>query len=166
MSLFRALLFVVLFSFVSTGGYAMIATMTLDELTVRAEIIAYAEVAGIQEMIDPDTKQAAVKTDLRLTNVLKGPLKSGDHVMLRREKGMEDEPQFSEKGTYLLFLKKNAAGDYETVNLVQGAWPVDNNGMYAGLGLGTTPDQLKRSIEATKDKVPPTDDNVAPEPEF
>ncbi|HNV70006.1 MAG TPA: hypothetical protein PKO06_09925 [Candidatus Ozemobacteraceae bacterium] len=144
----------------------MIATMTLDELTIRAEVIAYASVKTTEDAGESEPGMKLMKTHLQITNVLKGAVKVGDIVEITTVKGMEDEPEFLPKGNYLLLLKKNAAGEYQTVNLIQGAWPVDNNGMFAGLGLGTTPDQLKKSIAATKDKMPPADDDAAPEPEF
>lgn len=165
MSMLRWFVVCLLVFAVPTGGFAMIATYTLDELTIRSEIIAYGMLKEAKDAGKEEDGLKKLENIIEIADVLKGENLKGKTVAIPTITGLEDQPEFAPRVKYLLFLKKIGEGSYETVNFLQGAWPVDPSGMFSGLGLGVTPDQLKRSIEATRGKAPPADE-VAPEPEF
>ena len=149
------ILSLVLISFLVTGGYAMIQTITLEELTTEAEIIGIATLKISNKM--PIDKDGVVKiqSTIVFSEVLKGEVKSGDEVVIETSEGFEDMPLLEPRNRFIVFLNKAPNGNvYLTTNLIQGYWPLDKDGKPLGMGLGTTKAQLEEAIKKTKDQKP------------
>jgi len=137
----------------TVGGYAMIQTLSLEDLTASAEVIAVATLVK-SDQLGEEQGFKKLANILEIGEVLKGSLKKGDKVTIQTLAGFEDEPVFDPRTRYMLFLQKNAAGAWTTVNLVQGAWPMEPNGNFLGMGTGTKRDALEKAIKATMGKQP------------
>lgn len=149
-------LFVLLFAMVigiTAGGFAMIETLSLEDMTASAEAIAVATLVK-SDATDGEQGVKKLANTLEIGEVLKGGLKAGEKIVIRTIDGFEDEPVFDPRTRYMLFLQKSPDGGYSTVNLVQGAWPMDQNGAFLGMGMGTKRDALEKAIKATMDKKP------------
>jgi len=149
------LLSLVLIAFVVTGGFAMIQTISLEELTAEAEIIGIATLKISNKM--PKDKDGFVKiqSTVVLSEVLKGEAKTGDEVIIETIEGIEDMPLLEPRNRFIVFLNKAPNGNvYLTTNLIQGYWPLDKDGKPLGMGLGTTKAQLEEAIKKTKDQKP------------
>lgn len=138
---------------ITVGGYAMIETLSLEDLTASAEVIAVATLVK-SDQLGEDKGFKKLANTLEIGEVLKGALKKGEKVTIQTLAGFEDEPMFDPRTRYMLFLHKNDSGAYTTVNLVQGAWPIDPNGKFLGMGTGTQRDALDKAIKDTMGKKP------------
>jgi hypothetical protein len=160
-----AMLFVVS---LTLGGYAMILTLSLEELTASSRIIAVvthqsSEPAGT----DPDLEVPLHKNTLVIGQVLKGDVKPGDKIVVETTSDIEDSVVFDPNGTGLAFLvlKKGSSDVYVCNNLVQGFWPMTTEGQMLGMGTGTTLAQVEEAVKKTGAVEIPRSDEV-PEPEF
>ncbi len=148
---------------ITFGGHAMIITLPLEELTAQADLVAVVKVASTATAAQcaPGSK---VATTLTIDETLKGEKKGDGSIVIETIAGFEDSPVFDTTRKYLVFLKKTATGQYESVNFVQGVWPVADNGAFEGMGTFTTRDQLLAALAASKDgrAVPPAASSPAP----
>lgn len=149
----------------TAGGYAMIQTISLEELTTEAEIIAVATLKMSSKL--PKDKDGWVKIEntIVFSEVLKGSVKTGDEVVVETLEGMEDQAKFEPKARFIVFLNKVAGQNrYGTTNLIQGCWTLDADGKPLGMGTGTTRKQLEEVIQKTKGQKPKPQE--APQPAF
>ena len=137
----------------TVGGYAMIETLSLEDLTASAEVVAVATLVKADQAGE-EKGFKKVSNTLEIGEVLKGGLAKGEKITIRTLAGFEDEPVFEPRIRYLLFLQKNADGAYATVNLVQGAWPISPDGKFLGMGTGTGREALEKAIKATLGRKP------------
>jgi hypothetical protein len=134
--------------FLSYGGYAMIMTLPLEELAGEAEIIAVGTLKITTKLPKDKDGWVKIQNTVTLSEVLKGSAKAGDEVVVETLEGMEDMPVFEPRNRFILFLNKSPNGPgYVTTNLIQGYWPMDTDGKFAGMGLGVTMEQLKKAME-------------------
>ena len=131
---------------ITLGGQAMIQTLSLSELAANSDIVAFASVIAIKNTGKTPQGVDVVANLVRLEEPLKGSLAAGEKVKIKTFAGVEDNVDFKEGQRYLLFLKKHE--DYYLVtNQVQGSWPVENDGRFAGMGTGKTLEDVKSAIE-------------------
>lgn len=134
---------------------AMIRTLSLSDLVKQSELIVLAKVEKVGEIDQSAKGLSTVKNVLLTEKVLKGTWDQREPLVVMTLQGaagggvgsIEDQVEFPPKGfRVVVFLKKNTTGGWETVNLVQGIWPMkDQKPM--GMGLGTTLEQLEKAIK-------------------
>ena len=148
----------------SGGGFAMIATLSLDELVVEAEAIAVGSLKMTNKLKKDDKGFVKIENTIVLSQTLKGSLKAGEEIIVESLEGVEDQPKFEPRVNFVLFLNKIPDSErFQTTNLIQGCWPLDNDNKPQGMGLGTTLDQLKETIKKTKDQKPKPPESNAPQ---
>ncbi|NLI77642.1 MAG: hypothetical protein GX442_14540 [Candidatus Riflebacteria bacterium] len=141
------------------ASFAMIKTWSVPDLVRKAEYIVIAKVAQQTEIaLDPKTQISTVKNVLIPEKVLKGGWATNEPIVLMTRKcgepgqpgWLEDQPDVPPKGfRVIVFLQKGDDGSLQTVNLVQGLWPLDKN-KPLGMGFGTTMAQLEGLIKEQK----------------
>lgn len=161
----RTLMLLALILSFSTGGFAMIDTLPLEEVVIQSEVIAIATLKTAEKM--PKDKEGLVKihNTVTLSLIMKGEAKTGEDLVIDTIEGIEDEPVFEARKRYVLFLQKIPNGTtWRTTNLVQGFWTLGDDEKYLGMGLGTTKAQLEQAIQKTKGQKPKP--FVPPQPAF
>lgn len=142
--------------------HAMIQTLPLAELIAGSDLIVIASLKSSQEKGKTAEGFTQIENLMTIATVLKGDLKPGAEVSVATVGGFEDGVTFPPAQKGVLFLKRTAAGGYEVNNLVQGWWDLGPNDVPAGMGTGTTMDQLKQAIkDVASGKITPQ----APAPE-
>ncbi len=138
---------------------AMIKTWALPDLVRKAQYIVIAKVAQQTEIAVDKNQISTMKNVLLPEKVLKGDWNPREPITLMTKKcgepgqigWLEDQPDVPPKGfRVVLFLEKGPDGSLQTVNLVQGLWPLDPQGKPLGMGLGTTMAQLEALIKDTR----------------
>ncbi|GAB4267139.1 MAG: hypothetical protein Kow0029_01420 [Candidatus Rifleibacteriota bacterium] len=152
----KLVLFLVLL-LITGGGYAMIQTLSLEELAHSSDIVAYGKVVGIKTTGKTPEGVEIVANLIEIVDVLKGQISKGEKIKIKTFAKVEDNVSFTQGQKYLLFLQK-ADGYYNVTNFVQGCWPVDNEGKFEGMGRGKKIEDVKKAINSTplkfKPKVP------------
>ena len=151
----RVTLLTGMFLLATLAGMAMIATLKLPDLVRQSEFICVAKVVKVSEIAVDKDQISTVKNVLLPEKVLKGTwAKHEPIVLMTRQCGkagqvgwMEDQVTFPPKGnSVMLFLRKREDGSLETVNTIQGLWPL-NKGKPEGMGIGFTIKQIKEIIK-------------------
>jgi hypothetical protein len=146
---------VLLLSF-STGGFARIETLSLDDLVIQSDVIAIATLKNAEKM-PKDEKDGftRIKNTVSLSLILKGEAKTVEDIVIETIDGIEDEPVFEPRVRFILFLQKNpTSGIWHTTNLIQGFWILDKDENPLGMGLGTSKAQLEQVILKTRGQKP------------
>lgn len=143
------------FCLVGILASGMIATMKLPDLVKKAEFICIAKVAQISEIAVNKEQISTVKNVLLAEKILKGKWDSNEPIVFMTKQGgppgapgwIEDQVMFPPKGSLVLvFFSKSQDGSLETVNAIQGVWPL-KDGIPQGMGLGTSIKQLEEVIK-------------------
>jgi len=165
MKLFRATLVVLFFLTLCSGGWAMIQTLSLEDLVIEADVIGMATLKVINKGKADKNLGTKVENTIVLSEVWKGGVKVNSEAVIETIEGMEDQPIFDPKGKFIVFLKKVPDSErYQTVNLIQGCWPLDKEGKPMGMGLGTSIEKIKEVIQKTAGQKPKPQE--PPKPEF
>lgn len=135
------------------GGYAMIETLTLEQLAHGADVVVKGNITGVKSTGKLPEGPEVMACLLEVSEVLKGEIKPGDKLKIKTYNGVEDMPIFNENGQYMLFLKK-VDSHFEAFNGVQGSWPIDPDGRFSGMGHGKTIDQIKAVLDSIPLKQP------------
>ena len=145
----------------------MIETLSIPELVRQAEVVVLGQIDR-QKDLSPVSPSASnekenrasgmapvsprMETVVKPVRVLKGsmPLPTLTFVTLGTIAGVpwfEDEPRFPPVGRgVLLFLRRGKQG-LESVNLLQGVWPIAPDGvLLQGMGFGHTIEQIETEI--------------------
>jgi hypothetical protein len=148
----RKYLLLICLVLITLGGQAMIQTLSLNELAADSDIVAFASVIAIKNTGKTPQGVDVVANLVRLEEPLKGNIAAGEKIKIKTFAGVEDNVAFNEGQRYLLFLKKHE--DYYLVtNQVQGSWPVEPDGKFAGMGTGKTLEDVKSAITAKPIKI-------------
>ncbi|MGM0599375.1 MAG: hypothetical protein ACQETH_06115 [Candidatus Rifleibacteriota bacterium] len=142
----KKFIFLISLVLITLGGHAMIQTLSLSELAADSDIIAFASVVAIKNTGKTPQGVDVVANLVRLEEPLKGNIAAGEKVKIKTFAGVEDNVAFDEGQRYLLFLKKHE-DFYFVTNQVQGSWPVEKDGKFAGMGTGKTLEDVKSAIE-------------------
>lgn len=133
--------------------FGMIRALTLPDLVKQSELIVLARVEKVAEIARDAQGISTVKNVLTTEKILKGSWDQREPLVIMTRQGaadgrigsIEDQVEFPPKGfQVLLFLKKNVTRGWETVNLVQGIWPMKDRKLL-GMGFGTTFEQVENA---------------------
>ena len=147
--------FVVCALLVSGQAFAMIETISLEELIKQSEIIAVATLKVVNK--HPKDLDGWVRIDntIVLEQILKGSVGVNEEVVIETLEGLEDMPVFEPRKKFLVFLQKDASSHkFLTTNLIQGCWPLEPNGEPLGMGTGITRKKLEATIKAVGTEKP------------
>lgn len=151
------LLFVAL-CILSSGAFAMIQTLSTEELVAGSDLIVIASLKSSTEVGKTPEGFRRLDNVLVVAEVLKGEVPPGAELTVATLGGFEDSVEFPAQGKGVLFLKKIEDGRYEVHNLVQGWWPLGPQDTPGGMGTGTSLARLKEIIKGLADgtiQVPP-----------
>ncbi len=138
--------------------FSMIRTLSIPDLVRQAEFIILAKVVQIKEISVDKAQVSTMKNVLQAEKVMKGNWSPKEPIVLLTTQcgtagqigWIEDSVEFPPKDSrVIVFLQKAKDGSLETVNLVQGIWPLEGN-KPLGMGLGTTISQLEEVIKSQK----------------
>ena len=143
----------IVFALITGGCFAMIETLSCDDLINGSDMIVIASVVDISKADSEKQKELpmgmeilanTVEINEHLTNT-----SSKKQIIITTIKGFEDEITFEKNETYLLFLKKNDDG-YIVFNSPQGAFKIEPDNSLSGMiKLGITLDSAKEKIAKT-----------------
>ncbi|MBF0501639.1 MAG: hypothetical protein HQM09_15980 [Candidatus Riflebacteria bacterium] len=148
--------------FIPIGGYAMIATLSLDNLVINSDSVVTVTLKTKTEGGKDAKGFANLANTLTVLESLKGNIKPGTDIVIETISGFEDSPVFEPRMQFLVFLQKietatstkEVAGHFKVTNFVQGCWPIDHSGKLLGMGTGTTRAQVEAKIVETRGKKP------------
>lgn len=138
---------------------AMIKTWSLPDLVRKAKYIIIAKVVQQTEIAIDKNQISIIKNVFIPEKVLKGDWNIREPITLMTKKcgepgqigWLEDQLDVPPKGyRVILFLEPAPDGSLQTVNLVQGLWPLNSKNQPLGMGYGTTIPQLERLIKDTQ----------------
>ncbi len=141
-----------------SGAFAMIQTLSTEELVAGSDLIVIASLKSSTEVGKTPEGFRTLDNVLVVADVLKGEVKAGAELTVATLGGFEDSVEFPAKGKGVLFLKKIGEGRYEVHNLVQGWWPLGAQDSPGGMGTGISLARLKEIIKGLADgtlQVPP-----------
>jgi len=149
MAIFVALLIVTISTFGQLGMMLQSAdagfmALTFEELSRQAELIILGVVLD-EKLAAPGTEGAGLQNHtMSIEKVLKGTYNGSKVGVIAESEIMEDSPQFNVGERSILFLYqkplfggKPSGNDYTVVNLLQGKYDVDDNGLTGGLVRGS-----------------------------
>ncbi len=129
------------------GGYAMIETLSLENLVRGADTIVLADIDKVKPVGVSEEKLEVIANLVRVHEPLKGGVAVGEALKIKTFRGIEDSVIFTEGARVLLFLKKND-NHFTIFNGPQGCWKMEKDGTFSGMGHGTTLEQVKEAIAA------------------
>ncbi len=138
----------------SIGGYAMIETLSLEQLAHGADLIVTGRITGVRAGEKQADGVDVVASLFEVKECLKGSIAAGEKIRIRTWRGIEDNVDFVEGKNYLLFLR-SVDSHFEVFNSPQGCWPVEKDGSFSAMGHGKTIEQVKTSIESRPLKFQP-----------
>jgi len=138
----------------SIGGYAMIETLSLEQLAHGADLVVSGKIAGVRAVEKQADGVEVVANLFEIKECLKGGIAAGEKIRIKTWRGIEDSVEFVEGRSYLLFLR-SVDGNYEVFNSPQGSWPIEKDGSFSAMGLGKTIEQVKTAIESRPLKFQP-----------
>ncbi|MBF0543888.1 MAG: hypothetical protein HQM08_05630 [Candidatus Riflebacteria bacterium] len=163
MFLFPILAFFLFFS--TTGGFAMIVTMSLDDLVINSDLIAIGKLEKSTEGTGQTGGFKNMTNLLSLSEVIKGEEKKMKDVSVDTLADFEDEAKLPSDGIFMIFLKKGNEGKFLPTNGIQSCWPISDEKLF-GMGHGYTIDQIRETVKKNKGKKPAPQSNTPPQPEF
>ena len=139
----------------SSAVWGMILAFPLTDMVRRAELICIAKVVQVSEVSVDKDQISTMKNVLLTEKILKGKWDPKEPVIVMTHSSgkygtpssMEDQVEFEKDSRVVVFLKKARDGSLETVNLVQGVWPLEGD-KPLGMGLGTTLEKLEETINS------------------
>jgi len=143
----KNLLIVLLLSAFAGGGYAMIETLSIEQLTAISDLVVSAKLIGVKETGKTPEGVNICANLAEITEVFKGELPVGEKIKIKTFPGFEDGVKFSEGKKYLLFLQKQE-NHFIVTNSVQGSWEIDEQGKFMGMGTGKTIEEVKKAVTA------------------
>lgn len=149
----KSLIVTICLLMLTVGGYAMIETLSLEQLAHGADIVVKGSMAGVKSAGRLPEGPEVMACLFEAGEVLKGEVKAGDKLKIKTFAGVEDMPVFKEGSQYVLFLKK-VESHYEVFNGVQGSWEIDQEGRFLGMGHGKTIEQIKAVLDSIPLKQP------------
>ncbi len=152
----RTLFAMALFTFIAAGGYAMIETLSLDNLVITSDVIIIADPKSGKETGKDEVGFIKVLNTVGVQEVLKGEVKAGSEIKVETLTGWEDEVvlKAGKKGVLFLTVDPKDPTLYHVNNYVQGFWPLDEKNVPLGMGTGTTIDKVKETVVKTKGQKP------------
>lgn len=150
----KKLILVLFLLAVTVGGYSMIETLSLDQLAFNSDQVVFGTVVGVKVTGKTPEGVKVVANLIEVTEVLKGELIVGGKVKIKTFSGVEDNVAFVPGQKYLLFLQK-AEGFYSVTNFVQGAWQLEKDGKFLGMGTGKSLESVKNAIKSKPLKFQP-----------
>ncbi|PKL50295.1 MAG: hypothetical protein CVV42_03305 [Candidatus Riflebacteria bacterium HGW-Riflebacteria-2] len=138
----------------SMGGYAMIETLSLEQLAQGADLVVSGRIAGVRAGETKTDGVEVVASLFEIKECLKGGSAAGEKIRIRTWRGIEDNVDFVEGKSYLLFLRA-VDNHYEVFNSPQGSWPVEADGSFSGMGHGKSIEQVKAAIASRPLKFQP-----------
>ncbi|MBF0500605.1 MAG: hypothetical protein HQM09_10775 [Candidatus Riflebacteria bacterium] len=149
----RVLVSILLLLAIVTGGFAMIMEMPFDKLVSESVIIAVASMKSANKQQADAQGNAKLENTIVIEEVLKGTGKAGDEIVVDTIADFEDSAVFEPKTKFIVFLTKATdATHYQTTNMIQGYWPIDEKGRLAKMGTGKTKEQVIETIKKTSKK--------------
>jgi len=136
------------------GGYAMIETLSLEQLAHGADLIVTGKIAGVRAVEKQADGVEVVANLFEIKECLKGSIAAGEKIKIKNWSGIEDNVEFVKDRNYLLFLR-SVDGNYEVFNSPQGCWPIESDGSFSAMGHGKTIEQVKSAIESRPLKFQP-----------
>jgi len=161
----EVLLAIIAIIFAANGVFAMISTLSLEELVIESDFIIEASVKKQNPL--PDEQMSGpyeVFTTLVVHRSLKGTLVAEEEITVLTYAGISGAVRFPEDSRFIVFVVRHGS-DYHVVNGLQGLWeiwPKDNS--FMGMGTGVTAEILTKTIADSKDA--PRPEFRIPEPEF
>jgi len=156
MNRFKLIVGIVMFVLVTGGCFAMIETLSSDELITGSEVIVVGKVIDtskaspeLQGDLPPEMEVLAntIEINEHLTNTA-----SKKQIVITTIKGFEDDIVFEKDATYLLFLSKNGE-NFIVFNSPQGALKIEPDGSLSGMiKLGVSLESAKTKIANTLKK--------------
>lgn len=150
----RRMCLIICMMLIAAGGYAMIETMNLEQLVHSSDIIFIGHISGIKSTGKLPEGPEVIANLAEAGEILKGQIKTGDKIKIKTYSGVTDSTVFKEGAKYLLFLRKNE-NFYEVTNGVQGAWPIEKDGSFSGMGHGKKLEQVKAAVDSIPLKLQP-----------
>ncbi len=136
------------------GGYAMIETLSLDQLAHGADLLVTGSIVGVKSGGKEASGVEVVANLFEVRECLKGDLAVGEKLKIKTWRGIEDNVEFVEGRRYLLFLRQ-VENYYEVFNSPQGSWPVESDGSFSAMGYGKTLEQVRSALESRPLKFQP-----------
>lgn len=136
------------------GGYAMIETMSLEQLAHGADMVVMGAIVGVKSTGKQPDGTEVMAGLFEIKESLKGEIAAGEKIKIKTWRGIEDNVEFVEGKSYLLFLR-SVEGYYEVFNSPQGSWPVESDGTFSAMGHGKTLEQVKAAIQSRPLKFQP-----------
>jgi hypothetical protein len=130
---------------VTTGGSAMIETLSLEQLSHESDEVVMASVVAVKNTEKTPEGVQIVANLIQIEQNFKGELEPEEKIKIKTFSGVEDDVGFTQGKKYLLFLQKQN-GYYIITNSVQGSWPVNEQGKFEGMGTGITLEAVKEAI--------------------
>ncbi|MBF0407164.1 MAG: hypothetical protein HQM10_07415 [Candidatus Riflebacteria bacterium] len=128
----------------------MIQTLPIDELAGMSDLIAIAKLKETKKASATPEGFQMLENTIIIEEVLKGSEKPGYEAVFSTIENMEDNPVIRTEGKFIIFLTKNASQTWNLTNMVQGYWPILDEGKFAGMGLRYDMPTLKKAIEGKK----------------
>ncbi|MBU1107862.1 MAG: hypothetical protein KKB51_14405 [Candidatus Riflebacteria bacterium] len=138
----------------TAGGYAMIETMSLEQLSHGADMVVTGSIVGVKLTGKQPDGTEVMANLFEIKECLKGEIAVGEKLKIKTWRGIEDNVEFAEGKSYLLFLR-SVEGHYEVFNSPQGSWPVESDGTFSAMGHGKTIEQVKTAIQSRPLKFQP-----------
>lgn len=139
-----AILFIFLFA---AGGYCMIETLSTERLAHGADVIVLADIIGVKSVGQKEKNLEVIANLVKVHEPFKGGIAVGEELKIKTWRGIEDNAILKEGTRALLFLK--SVDDHYTVyNGLQGWWPINDDGSFAGMGDGISLEQVKEAIKS------------------
>ena len=143
----KKLCLILLLVTISIGGFAMIETLSLEQLAAESDLIVQATVLGVKETGKTPEGVEICANLAEISEVLKGELAIGEKIKIKTFPGFEDGVKLIQRNQYILFLQKKD-NYYMVTNSVQGCWGIDEKGNFTGMGTGKSLTEVKKAIAA------------------
>lgn len=138
--------FIVCFLMFSMGSYAMIQTLSLEELASGAELIVIGKTISVKTGKKTPEGFTIIENLIEVQKGFKGKISNGEQIKILTYENMEDSIEFVEGKKFLLFLTKYE-NQYIVFNSPQGGWPINADGSFAGMGTDITLEQVRAAIK-------------------
>ena len=141
-----------------TCAFAMIGTLKLPDLIRQADVICVAKVVKVAEIAVDKDQVSTIKNVLLPEKVIKGTWALHEPIVLMTKQcgkagqigWIEDRVECPPKGSrVVLFLRQGDDGSLETVNSVQGLWPMYDN-KPDGMGRDFSIAQIQELVKQQK----------------
>ena len=129
---------------------AMIREITLDELVLKADVVAVVNVLAVKEVGTLPSGTTVIANLVEVNQPLMGGAAIGERLKIKTW-GVEDNAVFKKGMKTLLFLRK-VNNYYEVVSGIIGSWPIADDGKIVGYGTGKSLSDIEKAIENKNNK--------------